>query len=196
MNKYQCPCCGHKKHAHEANHLRQAVQHYLELDPGLGQFIYNGNLNYAMDSHASCTQGWACDDCLDSGKAIIGTIECQRYGLYSPHWAYYDQNKTCRTCDNTFTFSKEEQHHWYEELQFWVMSDATNCIRCRTDRRQRRQAISEAQRQLDKRLPTLDMKNSMQLEEAIKLYQITESHKQVAYLSAALNNLRSTPSKD
>ncbi len=52
-----------------------------------------------------------------------------------PRYYYVDQEKVCVQCEQPFTFSAEEQKHWYETLRFWFDSVAIRCVSCR--RRQR-----------------------------------------------------------
>ncbi|MEM6803170.1 MAG: zinc-ribbon domain containing protein [Bacteroidota bacterium] len=80
---------------------------------------------------------WACDDCIENEKALVGNPQKQFYTFTypwdtaSPFFAYYDKHFSCQTCKEKFTFSKEEQQYWYEELNFVVYSKPINCADCR-----------------------------------------------------------------
>lgn len=82
---------------------------------------------------------YACDQCLDSKRALIGNPKKQFYTFShpvdtaSPFLAYINQTKRCLQCKKKFSFSKEEQKHWYEELQFVVYSHPKHCLDCRKD---------------------------------------------------------------
>jgi len=78
---------------------------------------------------------WACDDCIESGKAIQSDFTKQKYCDYFPHLAYYDKIINCETCQQDFLFSKEEQQYWFENLQFWVQTKCINCKNCRKEKR-------------------------------------------------------------
>jgi hypothetical protein len=122
---------------------------------------------------------WACDFCIDNGKAIKGIPSKQTFCDYSPFLAYVDSDKECKMCKQVFKFAKEEQQFWYENLGFWVQSEAINCIRCRKNRRAEKEKIRNAQKRLSQILPTLDKTSETALREVINLYEFTNSTKKV-----------------
>lgn len=79
---------------------------------------------------------WACDSCLQSGKAVIAHPEKQTFCDHPPFLAYFDSSKICSTCKEYFIFSAKEQAFWYETLKFWVQSEAKNCLICRKKARE------------------------------------------------------------
>jgi len=79
---------------------------------------------------------WACNTCLGSGRAVQGDPSKQRWCDLNPYYAYFDEQRKCLDCADVFTFTKEEQKHWYEVLQFWVQSRPKYCKGC-TQRRKR-----------------------------------------------------------
>jgi hypothetical protein len=87
---------------------------------------------------------WACDDCLDNGRALRADPRKQFYTFKypwdtaQPFFAYFDRNRTCEACGEEFVFTKEEQQYWYEQLQFVVYSVPNQCPACRKERRQKR----------------------------------------------------------
>ena len=87
---------------------------------------------------------WACDDCLNSGRALRANPRNQFYtfrypwDVAQPYFAYFDKQRTCTDCGQDFIFTKEEQQHWYEELRFVVYSVPNQCPACRKQRRQAR----------------------------------------------------------
>lgn len=86
---------------------------------------------------------WACDDCLDSDKAIQSNFDKQTYCDFFPHLAYYDKKIVCETCTSDFIFSKEEQQYWYETLQFWVQGRCVDCKKCRKEKRVKNMLTAE-----------------------------------------------------
>lgn len=102
---------------------------------------------------------WACDDCLNGGRALRATPRRQFYTFKypwdtaQPYFAYFDQNRTCTDCGQDFTFTKEEQRHWYEELQFVVYSVPNQCPACRKERRQARNLNRELSELLREGVP-------------------------------------------
>ncbi len=115
-----CPCCGSVVTRSECSRTigrEIGSQHYKHVITEQDLLI--------LDSL------WACDNCLDSGKAIPGDGEKQRWADQWPYLAYYDLHKKCKKCHKDFVFSKEEQKYWYEELKFWVQSKCLHCLDCR-----------------------------------------------------------------
>lgn len=86
---------------------------------------------------------WACDACLDSGKALIGNPEAQLYCDFDPYLAYIDIDKTCEKCHEMYVFKKEEQKYWYETLRFWIQSKPKHCPKCRQEVREEKQLNKE-----------------------------------------------------
>ena len=91
---------------------------------------------------------WACDACLEAGKAIIGVPGKQLFCDVPPHFAYFDREKVCRVCKEAFVFDKGEQRHWYEHLGFWVQATRVYCRKCQADKKQR-DRISQLMRDFD-----------------------------------------------
>jgi Probable zinc-ribbon domain len=78
---------------------------------------------------------WACDDCLNAGRALEAKpwLQVRGYGL--PVFAYLDQTRSCGDCQSEFLFSASEQAYWYETLQFVMHSVPKQCPDCRKTRR-------------------------------------------------------------
>lgn len=79
---------------------------------------------------------WACDDCLNHGRALEGNPEAQLYCDFDPYLAFFDLTNVCLKCNREYIFRKEEQKYWYETLKFWVQSKPNHCPMCRQDRRE------------------------------------------------------------
>lgn len=86
---------------------------------------------------------WACDECLQLGKALIADFSKQLYLDYDPYLAYVDRSKICKTCGDLFVFTKAEQKFWYEDLQFWVQVQPNNCQSCRKEIRHKKKLNTE-----------------------------------------------------
>jgi hypothetical protein len=82
---------------------------------------------------------WACDSCLQSKRAIPANPAKQLFCDYPPYLSYFDKERTCETCGESFVFSASEQKFWYENLGFWVQSEAINCKSCRKKARENKQ---------------------------------------------------------
>lgn len=109
---------------------------------------------------------WACDNCIESGKAIEADIEKQLYCDNPPHLAYFDQERICDQCGTEFIFSKGEQKHWYETLGFWVQSVPNLCFKCNKERKEARNINTE----LSNLMQHLDFKNPAELFRISDLY--------------------------
>lgn len=132
----QCKCC--KKRVAPTH-----IQTVLGLLPfhefrDVSSESYVKNFQETISRYPSFYQ-WACDTCIKKGKAIKARPSKQLYTFNypwdaaSPFLAYYDISFTCKTCKTDFTFSKEEQRFWYEDLQFVVYSKPLNCRACRAN---------------------------------------------------------------
>lgn len=137
----QCPCCRRQV---DRRRLRQTF----------GLFPFDGMMSTgAMDRETTFVEirrrypemyQWACDDCLNGRLALRADPRKQNYtfrypwDVAHPYFAYFDKTRTCTDCGEDFTFTKEEQRHWYEELQFVVFSVPNQCMTCRKERRHAR----------------------------------------------------------
>jgi hypothetical protein len=109
---------------------------------------------------------WACDDCIQTGRAIKADIGKQLFCDNPPYLAYYGQLRVCESCKQDYTFSKEEKQHWYEVLGFWVQSVPKNCKECRRRIREEKKLNNE----LSALIRDLDKNNPDQLLRAAALY--------------------------
>jgi hypothetical protein len=109
---------------------------------------------------------WACDDCIESNRAIEAKFEDQTYCDYPPYLAYFDKEMECEKCGENFTFEKEEQQYWYEVLKFWVQSFPKNCKKCREILKQEK----DLNNKLSKILNNLNKNNPGELIEISQLY--------------------------
>jgi hypothetical protein len=92
------------------------------------------------DSHSPRTHiHWACDACIQTGKAILADPTQQTFVDCVPYYAYFSLSfEACRTCGKPFQFSASEQQYWYETRKFWVQSMPKDCVDCRRERRKAR----------------------------------------------------------
>lgn len=105
---------------------RKSFSHYQELKVDV------------YDSSVYADFNWACDQCLEDKRAIAAHPSLQQYCWY-PHFAYFDTLHTCRTCQESFTFTKREKRFWFEQLKFWIDAEPVNCVDCRKEIRQLKQ---------------------------------------------------------
>ncbi|MEM7017349.1 MAG: zinc-ribbon domain containing protein [Pseudomonadota bacterium] len=178
----------------ETTMLEGMLKHYFTAESGLTNFVYKGDIEAAY-KYYSASDSWACDDCLESNNAITAELNKQTYGIWQPYMAYVDKHRQCRTCNEEFIFSKEEQQFWYEKQQFWVVSRAVNCPQCRKDKRVRRNRIKQAQDEIKQFLPKFDKTNIEHVQRIMYLYELTESHKQVQQYAVQLERLKTHLSK-
>ncbi len=121
----QCPCCSGKV----------SPTSLKTLDKQIGSLENSGAIWWAPNAKTILQNikkfQWACDTCLNSGKAILAHPDKQTFCDHAPFLAYFDHSKLCSTCNQLFLFSAKEQEFWYETLHFWVQSEAKNCPACR-----------------------------------------------------------------
>lgn len=174
----KCPSCQTAKHATELKVMM------AEMDK-IDWSNYSKEVRLAIDNYGFFVNSdfsWACDTCLQSGKAIMGNPASQNY-CWSPNYAYYDSNKTCRTCKSKFTFAKEEKKYWYESLKFWIDSEPVNCLNCRKEIRQYKienKVLSEILRKEEQEISKLE------LEQVIEIYRSWQKEQKVKYYESIL----------
>jgi hypothetical protein len=126
---------------------------------------------------------WACDSCLKR-RAARAKAWLQEFCCDAPRFAYFDQEKTCRSCATRFVFTRVEQGRWYEEFKLPPSAEPIDCRACRAAKRKR----SEAATRLGARLKALDSRDAIQLAEIAALYlAIGSSRKAAEFLRRAKN---------
>lgn len=157
----KCQCCREEQPLDSYRHVQKCHDEMQKLHPdyGLMERIQRGR---------ACCSRWACDECLKRGVAIKASISAQRVSDChpEPNTAYFDETKSCRKCNQSFVFSKEEQKHWYEQLKFMSWSKCITCVKCRKDER----FISIRTTELSKLLPSFEAGDHSELERIVRLY--------------------------
>lgn len=117
-----CPCCGQVVTKEQASRT-------LAVQIIAGNYLHRVSEQDLLPKYYQ----WACDSCLESGRAILGDTEQQKWDHQGPYLAYYDIKKKCKACKKEFVFARDEQKYWYETLKFWVQSECNNCPDCRRE---------------------------------------------------------------
>jgi hypothetical protein len=106
---------------------------------------------------------WACAVCIQAGRAIVAKYHLQQsVDAFPPALAVYrDQERNCKACGKTYTFSAEEQRMWYEEWCIPLEAEPKACLVCRKARRQSRE-VSLALQALKLRAKTEQSLEAMQ----------------------------------
>lgn len=125
---------------------------------------------------------WACDYCLETQLAIKGQPREQNY-CWHPHYAYFDTQPTCRTCETVFTFSKEEKQYWFEILKFWTDAEAVNCVNCRKAIRKLKPLNTRLSNILKQKEEDISI---VELEEVIDIYTKWEKTQRLKYYQSVL----------
>jgi hypothetical protein len=129
----ECPCCGKKRNIVTETPLltmQEAFSHGCLPDKWAeryaeGSFYHWGGVQ------------WACQQCLNTERAIAGKPWLQTFCDWPPYLAYFDKKRLCRDCHTEFIFSAQEQQYWYEERKFWVQSHPDRRLACRRKRREK-----------------------------------------------------------
>ena len=135
---------------------------------------------------------WACDACLQHKKALLGNPKKQFYTFKNPwdtanpYLAYFDKTFTCNKCEADFDFTKEEQKHWYEELQFVVFSRPKQCKNCRKAIREAKQLNTELSELLKEGQP----KEIKKLERIAEIYQAMNLAEKARIYIAAVEKIK------
>lgn len=121
-NKHiKCKCCGLIKEKFDVSICMSILKNVDFVDSlDLKNDLYKMLNDY----------GWACDDCINSKKALISNALQQNHSYYF-YLAYNDSNLSCENCKTEFTFSKEEKKFWYESMKFRKESVPVHCLSCR-----------------------------------------------------------------
>lgn len=180
----KCPVC-------QKRVGKKEIQKMAGLLPFEG-FFYQGNDMLASFMEVVSRYGgfyqWACDDCLEAGRALLAQPAKQNHthkhpaDTVMPYLAYVDQSYSCRNCGLGFVFSKEEQQHWYETLAIYVEARPVYCKACRTEIRTARALNTELSDLLKEGTP----KEKEKLLRIAAIYQeMNKPDKQKHYLSLA-----------
>lgn len=113
-------------------------------------------------------QNWACQLCLDAGKAIEGdpTVQNGAGAGSTVYFAYWDRDRRCEHCGKSFVFTAGEQMFGYERIQLHVCSVPPGCRECRGELLRRK----KAERKLVERLRAIDRPDWKQVAELSPLY--------------------------
>ncbi len=131
---------------------------------------------------------WACDSCIEQGKALTSEIEKQKFCDYPPYLMYFDKIRECEKCNDSFTFSKEEQKYWYEELEFWVQSIPKNCKDCRKKIRKKKSVNTELSMLLENGNENISSKNLYRIAELYE--EMGKEEKMKMYLTKAKKRMK------
>lgn len=182
--KIHCPCCQEEVGVEDEKHL---------LHQTLGRMVdsWGGLLPIKREYLERGIYQWACDNCLATGKAIKADWKEQVYCDHNPYLAYFDIQKECSDCHNSYIFEKKEQLFWYEVLKFWVQSEPKQCPSCRKKRRAKNLLNKELSELLkDKTTLTKD-----QMLRLIVIYEGMEKDEQANYFRNRVKKLDSSPPK-
>jgi len=169
-------------------------QHTAELTTVVGMFQANHNTHFPnLTSENKITDQsfldadfeWACDVCLESGKAVIAIPEKQVTSGF-PHLAYVDTEYKCITCAQPFLFKKEEKQLWYEQLKFAASSTPDSCTDCRKTIRKQKVENKQLAALLKKPEANLTVE---ELQQVISIYKAWNKKERVANYKSLLKKL-------
>lgn len=129
-----CPCCKKKRDAAKETPLFQTESTLIQknADP------WKRKPGWSVEGAAKNKLRWACQFCLDAGRALAAQPWEQQFCDHQPYFAYYDAPEVCEDCGQPFVFGAKEQQFWYEERRFWVQSWPKHCVDCRRKRREQK----------------------------------------------------------
>ena len=179
-----CPCCTTEKYRTEMQkclsvlikHERQEYKNFNEL---------------GIDSYYSFIDAdfeWACDNCLESKKAILANPGLQETP-WTPHLAYSDTKLICKTCQQDFLFKKEEKKLWYEAYKLPTYAQPSNCPECRKNIRKQKSENKTLSEILKK--PLNKVSNS-ELEKIIEIYTSWDKLEKAKYYQSILRKRNKT----
>ena len=184
-----CPCCNELKSTEDTTIIQKTIHDLFLEERSWAEFFYGSDESVAYNNQTAGKDNWACDACIKKNLALAADPTEQEFCDWPPYLAYLDNVRKCETCSVEFVFSKEEQLFWFENLKFWVQSEAINCKSCRAKKRERKDIIRNAQSRLSKILPVLNKKDKSQIEEIIELYEHMGSTKRIIQYRNILKSL-------
>lgn len=182
----QCPCCQKDRNL-DATPLLRLAQEIIQQ--GHAPWHWKGETQVVVELAKRKELQWACNACLKQKRATPAIPSQQNFANSSPFFAYFDQQKTCQVCGKKFIFSAQEQHFWYEELKFLVVSHPTACPTCRRENREKKKSNMALQEALE----NLDAQDPESLLAVAELFQrVGNEEKALLYLRHAKNIDRSS----
>lgn len=187
-----CPCCKKKVEKKKLTQVgsRLPFTGFMLIKGG----DYLDSLMTVVSKYPSFYQ-CACDDCIDTQRAILANPKLQHYSFQhpmdaaAPFLAYFDRGFTCKNCKDKTVFSKEEQQHWYEQLLFVVYSKPIACKKCRKEIRDGKSLNTE----LSDLLKDGEPKENSKLLRIAGIYkEMGKDDKVKKYLTAAKNSKNDT----
>ena len=132
----RCPCCKQEVVLASQRNLRAppGTPWHGRVPPADAQAAAHGEYFSYHCKQNRLALYWACNDCIASGLALPADPARQKWCDCLPYYAYFDEERLCGDCQQPFVFTKEEQKHWYETLQFWVWSRPIYCKACKARR--------------------------------------------------------------
>ncbi len=140
----ECPCC--KKQVRvkdtplEAMYSSNRTHDWMQRTKHIQYDLFKGyidkfftglTLDKVAENKRLRFNLWACNECLETGKAVLADTSKQHYGLGGPILYYLDLPFTCSRgcsyCGGSYVFTISEQKYWYEELNFFVESIPSFC---------------------------------------------------------------------
>jgi hypothetical protein len=185
----KCPSCLTDKHRTEIQACisilekieRQEFKHYRELK--LDQYTYGSFIDSNFE--------WACDQCLETKKAILASPGLQETAR-TPHLAYSDTKLNCSSCSKEFLFKKEEKKVWYETYKLPINAEPNNCLDCRREIRKQNLAnktISEILKKTEAEI------TDKELETAVEIYTSWDKMDKAKYYQSKLNKRNKNDSR-
>lgn len=177
----KCPCCLIEKDQTEMKTCvsilekleRKEFKHYIELK--LDRYTYS--------SFIEPNFGWACDNCLETKKAVLASPRLQET-TWTPHLAYSDTKLFCFSCKKDFLFKKEEKKVWYESYKLPTNAAPNNCLDCRrkiSNQNLENKTLSEILKKEEFNI------SDKELEKVVELYSLRDKMDRAKYFQSILN---------
>ncbi len=175
-----CPCCGEARAVSE----KVAPLRIELLTQAHSAVLVNLEVGWSVNAARHRWLSWACDACLNAGRALEAKPWLQSYGYNAPKFAYVDELKTCSDCGTEFIFAATEQAYWYETLEIPIFAIPNQCVSCRKKRRAVKQAHLELGEVLGSFAGTIP-----------ELLQLSDLYEKIGNLPKALEFVRRAKNK-
>lgn len=177
----KCPCCSIERHRTEIQISISILEKFEKKD-----FKQYKELQLEQHTYASFIDAnfaWACDNCLETKKAVLATPGLQETP-WMPHIAYFDTQLDCYLCKREFLFKKEEKKVWYESYKLPINAQPNNCLDCRRSTRKQNSENKNISQILKK--SEIEITN-LELEVVVRIYTSWDKMEKAKYYQSILN---------
>ncbi|QDU54224.1 hypothetical protein [Aeoliella mucimassa] len=126
----ECPVCRYEVKLSQQQCFAEqhiAVSHGPSREQVFAGILTGGNPDWGSSRQYV---HWACDTCIEKGRAILAHPKQQEFYRCWPYFAYFSVRFTCPRCEVEFEFDKRDQFNRFEVEHHWVQVWPRFCRAC------------------------------------------------------------------